>query len=123
MKFLVDVNASGSLVRWLTEMGHDVAQVRERDPRMPDDDILTWALNEQRIIVTTDQDFEEMIWRGGKRHCGILRLENLPRSQRKALLEDALGRYSQELVSGAIVIALSRQVRIRRPAGGSNAKV
>jgi hypothetical protein len=27
-------------------------------------------VNEQRII-TTDQDFEEMIWRGGKRHCGI----------------------------------------------------
>jgi len=29
--------------------------------------------------------FEEMIWRQGKSHCGVLRLENLPRSERKAL--------------------------------------
>lgn len=82
---------------------------------MSDDDILSWALKERRIVVTTDSDFEEMIWRQGKSHCGILRLENLPRSERKALLHDVLGRHSQELESGAIVIALSRKFRVRKP--------
>lgn len=60
MKFLLDVNASGIVARWLTNMGHDVAQVAEKDPRMRDEEVLTWAVNERRIIVTTDQDFEEM---------------------------------------------------------------
>lgn len=69
----------------------------------------------QRIVVTTDSDFEEMIWRQGKSHCGVLRLENLPRSERKALLHDVLGHHSQELESGAIVIALSRKFRVRKP--------
>jgi predicted nuclease of predicted toxin-antitoxin system len=115
MNFLLDVNASGALARLLIDLGHDVVEVGEKDPRMSDDDILSWALRERRIIVTTDNDFEEMIWRQGKSHCGVLRLENLPRSERKALLHDVLGRHSQELESGAIVIALSKKFRVRKP--------
>lgn len=115
MNFLLDVNASGALARLLIHLGHDVVEVGEKDPRMSDDDILSWALRERRIIVTTDNDFEEMIWRQGKSHCGVLRLENLPRSERKALLHDVLGRHSQELESGAIVIALSKKFRVRKP--------
>ena len=82
---------------------------------VPQGSILSWAVREHRIIVTTDNDFEEMIWRQGKSHCGVLRLENLPRAERKALLHDVLGRHSQELESGAIVIALSRKFRVRKP--------
>ena len=81
---------------------------------MDDEEILHWAVSEERIIVTTDQDFEEMIWREGKTHRGILRMENLPRSERKALLQDILAHHTQDLASGAIVIALSRRIRIRR---------
>lgn len=62
---------------------------------------MNWAVKERRIIVTTDNDFEEMIWRQGKPHCGVLRLENLPRSERIVLLRDVLDRYSRDLESGA----------------------
>jgi predicted nuclease of predicted toxin-antitoxin system len=99
----------------LIDRGHNVAEVGQKDPRMSDDEILSWAVRERRIIVTTDNDFEEMIWRQGKLHCGVLRLENLPRSQRKALVHDVLDRHSKDLESGAIVIALSRKFRVRRP--------
>ena len=78
MRFLADVNSSGVLCQWLMELGHDVVLVRDRDPRMLDEDILPWAVAEARIIITTDQDFEEMIWREGRTHCGVMRLENLP---------------------------------------------
>ncbi|MBW1795895.1 MAG: DUF5615 family PIN-like protein [Deltaproteobacteria bacterium] len=114
MNFLLDVNASGAVARWLIDRGHNVAEVGQKDPRMSDDEILSWAVRERRIIVTTDTDFEEMIWRQGKSHCGVLRLENLPRSQRKALVHDVLDRHSKDLESGAIVIALSRKFRVRR---------
>lgn len=115
MKFLTDVNASGALAQWLQELGHDVIQVADRDAGLSDDEILQWAVQEQRIVITTDNDFEEMIWRQGKSHCGVLRLENLPRAERKILLEDVLAHYAEFLASGAIVIALTRKVRIRRP--------
>ncbi len=114
MKFLVDVNSSGALVVWLRTMGHDVAAVSDRDPKMTDEDILDWAIREQRVIVTTDSDFEQMIWLQSKRHCGVLRLENLPRTERITLLEDVLNRHSEDLANGAIVIALKSKFRIRR---------
>ena len=115
MNFLLDVNASGAVARWLIHLGHDVVEVGQKNPRMSDNEILSWAVMERRIIVTTDNDFEEMIWRQGKPHCGVLRLENLPRSERIVLLRDVLDRHSRDLESGAIVIALRTKFRIRKP--------
>jgi len=115
MKFLLDVNASGALARWLLDHGHDVLLVEEVDPRMGDDKVLDWALREKRIIITTDQDFEEMIWREKRRHEGVLRFENLPRVERLSLLEYVFKNHSQDLALGAIIIASSRKIRIRKP--------
>jgi predicted nuclease of predicted toxin-antitoxin system len=114
MRFLIDVNASGALAEWLVQLGHDVTRVGERDPRLADDDILQWAVEEQRILVTTDKDFEDMIWQRGMSHSGILRLENLPRAERQVLLEEVLRQHGQDLASGAIVIAEKSKFRIRR---------
>ena len=114
MRFLTDVNASGTLAAWLAEQGHDVVQVRDKDPGMEDDAILAWAVAEHRIIVTTDKDFEGMIWRQRRRHCGVLRLENLPRAARRILLENVLSRHQSALASGAIVIASGDKIRIRK---------
>ena len=68
MNFLLDVNASGVVAHFLTDMGHDVIEVGRVDPRMSDSEILRWAVRESRVIVTTDNDFEEMVWRQGKMH-------------------------------------------------------
>ena len=114
MNFLLDVNASGAVARWLIDRGHNVAEVGQTDPRMSDDRILSWAVRECRIIVTTDNDFEEMICRQGKLHCGVLRLENLPRSERMTLLNDVLDRHTKDLEAGAIVIALKTKLRVRK---------
>ena len=44
----------------------------------------------------------------------VLRLENLPRSERIELSSDALDRHGPDLESGAIVIALSKKFRVRK---------
>ena len=46
MDFLLDVNASGAVARWLLERGHNVAEVSQTDPRMNDDKILGWPVRE-----------------------------------------------------------------------------
>jgi predicted nuclease of predicted toxin-antitoxin system len=114
MRFLVDVNASGTVAAWLVEAGHDVVEVADRDPQMSDKDVLDWAVRDERIVVTTDRDFEEMIWREGRSHNGLLRLENLPRAERIVLLRDVLAHHGRSLQSGAIVIASSSKIRIRK---------
>ena len=114
MRFLIDVNAGGAVSRWLREHDHDVVDVRWRDPRMSDKAILQWAREEKRILVTTDKDFEEMIWREGLLHSGLLRLENLPRKERLLQLEAVLSRYDGDLLTGSMVVARRNKVRIRR---------
>ena len=114
MKFLIDVNTSRTVAEWLMSLGHDAVCVSETDPRMSDSHILDWAVREQRVIITTDKDFEEKIWRERREHCGILRLENLPRAERHALLLYVLNCHVNDLESGAIVIALQKKIRIRR---------
>lgn len=114
MRFLLDVNASGALLSVLLDSHHDVACVGEVDSKMSDNEILNWAVREKRIIITTDSDFEQMIWVQERLHCGVLRLENLPRSERISILQDVLASYGQNLESGAIVIATKQKIRIRR---------
>jgi len=114
MKFLLDMNASGALLSLLLDSDHDVACVRDVDRKMSDSEILDWAVREQRIIITTDSDFEQMIWVQERLHCGVLRLENLPRLERISLLQDVLASYGQDLESGAVVIATKQKIRIRR---------
>lgn len=114
MKFLLDVNASGVMSPILLELGHGIACVADVDPKMTDSAILEWAVKEQRIIITTDSDFEQMIWLQDKLHCGVLRLENLPRKERIDLLREVLTDYAQELEAGAIIIATQKKIRVRR---------
>lgn len=120
MKFLLDVNASGSLARWLWDHGYEALLAADVDPGMEDRKILEWALREKRIIITTHQDFEEMIWREKKSHEGVLRLENLPRLERLSLLAYVFNHYSQDMESGAVIIASSRKIRIRKPISGDS---
>jgi predicted nuclease of predicted toxin-antitoxin system len=114
MRFLLDMNASGALLSLLLDFGHNVACVQDVDRKMSDTDILAWAVREKRIIITTDSDFEQMIWVQDSLHCGVLRLENLPRSERISLFQDVLASYGQDLESGAVVIATKQKIRIRR---------
>ncbi|WP_334904475.1 DUF5615 family PIN-like protein [Nostoc sp.] len=110
----MDVNASGALSGLLLDLGHDVACVRDVNSKMSDSEILDWAVREKRIIITTDSDFEQIIWLQERQHCGVLRLENLPRSERIALLQEILDSYVQDLEAGVVVIATQQKIRIRR---------
>lgn len=66
MRFLVDeCVAKASAIR-LRMLGHDVVRVGT-DIRVPDDeDILALATSEQRVLITHDQDFGDLVFL--KRH-------------------------------------------------------
>ena len=97
MKFVVDVSAGLRLHELLVSAGHDVVSVADRYPRMKDIDIMEWAVEEDRIVLTLDKDFEGMVWRFGKEHRGILRLANLRRDKLIPLLEMVLDKCSKDL--------------------------
>ena len=62
MKFLADMGISLRTINWLRELGHDVVHLRDRGlQRLPDDEILALALVEQRVILTIDLDFAQLL--------------------------------------------------------------
>ena len=58
MKFIVDVQLPGTLVRWLSDRSHDAVHAIECDLGQADDrSILEWATQENRIVISKDEDF------------------------------------------------------------------
>ena len=74
LRFLVDVSVGVGVTSYLREEGHDVVSVREIDPRAPDANILSTAVSENRIVVTMDKDFGELVYKSGRPHRGVLLL-------------------------------------------------
>jgi predicted nuclease of predicted toxin-antitoxin system len=99
---------------WLLNDGHDVHFVRDRDPRLEDEDILAWGHLEKRIIVTIDKDFGKLIFVQFKPRDGIIRLPNVDRAKRIKLAKQIIATHAGDLEKGAIITATRAKIRIRR---------
>jgi hypothetical protein len=65
LRFLVDECTGPAVTRWLSTQGHDVLSIFHTDRAAHDAAILTRALAEDRIVVTNDKGFGEIIFREG----------------------------------------------------------
>lgn len=63
MRFLANENFPKCAVAALSAAGHDIAWVRTIAPGSKDDDVLAWAVREDRVLITFDKDFGELAWR------------------------------------------------------------
>jgi predicted nuclease of predicted toxin-antitoxin system len=63
LKFLLDVNVGTTIAEALTRAGHEVVRVGLLTPRKRDDSILAWAVSEDRVLVSYDSDFTDLIYR------------------------------------------------------------
>lgn len=117
MKFLVDRCAGVQLAEWLRTKGHDVEEARERTPDPGDSALLEWAVSENRILVTNDKDFGELVFRDQQPHAGLVRLPDVPASIRIGIMSQILERHGSDLLAGAVVTIRGGRVRISRSPG------
>lgn len=116
MRFLVDRCAGRRLAVWLREQGHDVVETRERGADPGDSTVLQWAVAESRILITIDADFGALVFLGGARHCGMVRLPDVPAAQRIAVMDELLRRHADDLRAAAVVTVRGGRIRIARAA-------
>lgn len=114
MKFLLDVCAASramhaALVRW----GHDVASALETAPQADDEAILDWARAEQRILVTEDKDFGELVFVRRLPHSCIIRIVDMRVQDKVAAMQDLIEGYSDSLRDGMLIVVTENRVRIR----------
>ena len=115
MKLLFDTCVSNSICSQLRAVGHDVVWAGDWSADPGDEEILSAAHREERILVTLDKDFGEIVILGGAPHSGIIRLVDFSLEQQTAVCLDVLSRHGDTLKSGAIVTAEPGRLRIRSP--------
>ena len=114
MRFVVDESAGVAVVEYLRAAGHDVCPVAEEMPHAEDAAILALSRGEDRVLVTSDKDFGELVFYGGRLHHGVLllRLEDESPDNRLRVIRGVLEQHAARL-PGGFVIATERGVRIR----------
>jgi len=116
MKFLADMGVSQSVVKELRNWGYDAVHVRERLPITSDDNIiLDLAEKEERIVLTMDHDFGNLLyWRGSLSPSLIFfRVTDENPSSIIQKLRIILNEAREELQKGAIITVEDIRFRIR----------
>jgi predicted nuclease of predicted toxin-antitoxin system len=114
LKLLVDVGVSRAVELWLEQAGHDTLTVRGLDAAMKDDAILALAAAEERLLITMDKDFGELVVHSGKAHAGVLllRLEDAT-SEEKVQVVQEIFREHVSLLHGNYCTYQRGRLRIR----------
>ena len=114
LKFLADVNVEKDIVELLRAFGFDVLWIPDYNCRMNDEELLNLANKEDRILVTNDKDFGEIIFLQKKVSAGIILIrvkgQNIGKKIRslKKLLK-----YYVDRISGNFVVISDKRIRIR----------
>lgn len=62
IKFLADENIPRKVVDLVSKNGHDILWIKNIAPKSSDDQILSLAEAEERIILTFDRDFGQLVY-------------------------------------------------------------
>ncbi len=114
MKFLIDVCAGGRLKTRLMEQGHDVLEVREIDQSMTDAEVLKIASNENRVVITVDKDFGELLVVKREKVCSVIRLPDVCFEKRAELVNIVIEKYKNQLFDRSIITVSKKKIRVRQ---------
>jgi predicted nuclease of predicted toxin-antitoxin system len=115
MKFLLDQSADFRLIPHLRQLGHDVHVIsRNYPPGLPDEDVLTIAREDRRILIVADRDFGELIFHQGVAHAGVIffRLPGASLQTKIEQLTTALTDYAAELERAKFLVVTPGRMRI-----------
>ncbi len=115
MRFLVDENGGLVLPNWLRSQGYEVFSIYESARGIDDEEVIKKAFNENWILITSDKDFGNQVFREQRPHRGVilLRLENESSANKIAILQRLLAEYPEQLSDNFIVVT-EKLVRFAR---------
>jgi predicted nuclease of predicted toxin-antitoxin system len=116
MRFLLDQSAEARIGVFLNSIGHDSTRIgKDYPPGLPDDEVLDIAVSEQRVLITNDSDFGELIFKHQRPHAGVIYLRfplDTTAGQKMAAIERLLSDHAADL--DQYIRVTPRGVRVRR---------
>lgn len=115
MKLLADENIGFRVIMPLRKQGFIIKSVLEINPGIDDIEVLSLANKENRIIITTDKDFGELVYAKKLIHTGIifLRLRKDSSENKLKVLQNLFETHLEELQNCFTVVQEGR-VRISK---------
>jgi predicted nuclease of predicted toxin-antitoxin system len=116
MRFLVDECTGQKVAVWLRGLSHDVFSVFEQARGSEDEAMLLQAVAEDRIVITNDKDFGDLVFRDKKPHKGVvlLRLDDERSANKIARLQHLLQYHAGQL-AGRFIVVTETTIRIVTP--------
>lgn len=117
MRFLADMGVDVRIVRWLRERGHDATHLRDQGlQRLSNGEIITKAVSENRVVLTFDLDFGEIVALSRTIGTSIItfRLYNTRTSHVIDRLSAVLTESESELEQGVLITVEESRHRIRQ---------
>jgi predicted nuclease of predicted toxin-antitoxin system len=117
VNFLADMGISPRVVDELRRKGHDAVHLAEQGlHRMSDAEILQKARQENRILLTHDLDFGELLAAGGGSLPSVIifRLKDMRAANVSQHLFSIIKQQSESLNKGAVLSVTEQKVRIRK---------
>jgi predicted nuclease of predicted toxin-antitoxin system len=117
LKLLIDECLSVLVAELLTASGHDAVHAADRGLlARPDDEVAALALAEDRVVVSADTDFGELLANSGATHPSFVLLRRVghrPVEQVAALIAN-LPSIEHDLLEGAVAVIGDARIRVRR---------
>ncbi len=106
MRLLADEGVHQGLVAALREAGYSVTYVAEAMPAASDEHVLNKATDIGAVLITTDKDFGELVFRQKLTHCGVvlLRLFGCSLSEQIDVVLELLSTYVDKVEVGFSVV-------------------
>ncbi len=97
----------------LIEGGHDVLSALDSNPRATDEELLALANEEQRIVLTEDKDFGELVFVRRLPHPCIVRLVEMTVAEKVAAMRELIESHPDAMRESAFIVVTRNRVRIR----------
>jgi predicted nuclease of predicted toxin-antitoxin system len=115
-KFLVDENVPSGVVSFLQKRGFDAKEVRELGMHGESDaEIMQLAQHDERILVTFDKHFSNILRYPLGSHCGIIRIRIHPPliSEITHSLDQFLQKFDLKAIRGRLIVLQRNGFRVR----------
>lgn len=116
MKFLLDQDVYALTAKVLSELEHDVVTATDLGlSRASDEQILEAARTQERIFVTRDRDYGNLVFVKGIEK-GVIYLRGLPSDLESIhqVLKKVLGKYSENELAKLFIVVEKNRHRVRK---------
>lgn len=113
MKFLLDENIGKGIARFLEKLGHPASRIRLISPGLEDYAVLELSVSKDFILITSDKDFGELIFKEKQLTTGVifLRLEDESSENKIKAIKKVFSEYKN--IKNKFVTVKERNGRFR----------